>query len=339
MIDPELVPPFPYFGGKRRIAGVVWARFGDVPNYVEPFLGGGAVLLARPHAPGTETVNDKDAHLANFWRATQHDPEAVARWADWPVSELDLHARHRWLVTTGAARVERLRTDPEHYDAQAAGWWVWGICQWIGGGWCSGTPRRSGAQRPDLHGKGTGILADLSGHTAGYLRRPALASGGRGVFAGAAGTETEQRDRLVALFGRLRDRLRRVRVCCGEWDGVLGPTPTHLIGLTGVFLDPPYGHGERDRELYGTDEDVAPAVAAWARANGDNPLMRIALCGYEGEHAMGDGWTAVRWTTRGGYGNQSQGRGRANARREVVWFSRHCLDPAVRQLALDEAGR
>src|SRR5208283_3571102 len=52
--------PFPWFGGKSRAASLVWDRFGNVPNYVEPFFGSGAVLLNRPHAPHTETVNDLD---------------------------------------------------------------------------------------------------------------------------------------------------------------------------------------------------------------------------------------------------------------------------------------
>jgi site-specific DNA-adenine methylase len=70
--------PFPYFGGKSRAAHFVWERFGEVKNYVEPFFGSGAVLLSRPDEPHTETVNDLDCMLANFWRALQHDPEAVA---------------------------------------------------------------------------------------------------------------------------------------------------------------------------------------------------------------------------------------------------------------------
>lgn len=37
-----------YFGGKSRIASEVWARFGDVTSYIEPFFGSGAVLLSRP---------------------------------------------------------------------------------------------------------------------------------------------------------------------------------------------------------------------------------------------------------------------------------------------------
>jgi site-specific DNA-adenine methylase len=40
--------PFPWFGGKSRAAHLVWERFGNVPNYVEPFAGSLAVLLSRP---------------------------------------------------------------------------------------------------------------------------------------------------------------------------------------------------------------------------------------------------------------------------------------------------
>lgn len=50
-----LKAPFPWFGGKSRVASIVWERFGDVPNYVEPFFGSGAVLLGRPHPPRTVT--------------------------------------------------------------------------------------------------------------------------------------------------------------------------------------------------------------------------------------------------------------------------------------------
>jgi DNA adenine methylase len=94
--------PFPYFGGKSKIASDVWARFGDVKNYVEPFFGSGAILLSRPDVDldnlPLETVNDKDGLLANFWRALQADAERVAHYADWPVNENDFHARHIWLV-------------------------------------------------------------------------------------------------------------------------------------------------------------------------------------------------------------------------------------------------
>ena len=55
-----LSAPFPWFGGKSKVADLVWQRFGDVPNYSEPFAGSLAVPLGRPHKPRIETVNDLD---------------------------------------------------------------------------------------------------------------------------------------------------------------------------------------------------------------------------------------------------------------------------------------
>lgn len=117
--------PFPWFGGKSRVAPLVWERFGNVKNYVEPFFGSGAVLLARTSPEGYETINDKDCFVTNFWRAVTLDPEAVAYHADWPVNEADLHARHNWLLKQDEF-TERMKSDPDYFDARIAGWWVWG---------------------------------------------------------------------------------------------------------------------------------------------------------------------------------------------------------------------
>jgi len=141
MIDPL---PYIYFGGKRAIASVVWERLGDVKAYVEPFFGGGAVFWLRPQehfASGErrwELLNDIDGMIVNFLRAVYHDPAAVAHYASWPITEVDLTARHIWLVRQKESLVQRLEADPEYYDAKIAGWWVWGINNWIGSGWCSG---------------------------------------------------------------------------------------------------------------------------------------------------------------------------------------------------------
>jgi len=40
-----LAAPFPYFGGKSGACETVWAAFGTVDNYVEPFAGSAAMLL------------------------------------------------------------------------------------------------------------------------------------------------------------------------------------------------------------------------------------------------------------------------------------------------------
>ena len=48
MTTAPLQAPFPYFGGKRKAAETVWPAFGRVDNYVEPFAGSAAMLLAAP---------------------------------------------------------------------------------------------------------------------------------------------------------------------------------------------------------------------------------------------------------------------------------------------------
>jgi DNA adenine methylase len=353
---PELVAPFPYFGGKRTVAEVVWQRLGDVPNYVEPFFGSGAVLLARPGKPGIETVNDADGMVANFWRAVRAAPDEVAEYADWPVNENDLHARHAWLVGQKESLASRLEGDPDYYDAKIAGWWCWGMSCWIGSGFTSGggpwqvvdgqlvkvdsdsggRDASWGINRKRVHlGLGTGIhrqrvnlvkqginrkLVHLGGGQGINRQRMHLGDAGEGVHAPTAPD-------IYNWMRALAQRLRRVRVCCGDWSRVCGPSVTFNHDLTGVFLDPPYAHSEREADLYTVDTDVSASVREWAVENGKNPLMRIALCGYEGEHDMPPDWTVYKWKTGGGYGNIGQGRGAENRFRERIWFSPACLPP------------
>ena len=301
----SLQAPFPWFGGKSPVASQVWAALGDCAGYVEPFFGSGAVLLARDNAGKFETVNDLDGLLANFWRAVKHDAAAVADAADWPVNEADLHARHLWLVGQRNRITERLMGDPDWFDAKAAGWWLWGACAWIGSGWCSGA--------------GPWIAQD--GVMVDSRQLPHL-SEGRGV-----NRKLFILDWIEALHCRLRD----VRVACGDWTRVTGPSVTGAGGgICGVFLDPPYDVEDR-ADVYATESKVAPDVRQWCAANGDDPALRIVLAGYDGEHnkLTGMGWRMIEWKARGGYGSQGDGDGRANARRERLWLSPHCLGVKV----------
>lgn len=106
---------------------------------------------------------------------------------------------------------------------------------------------------------------------------------------------------------------------------MLGPSVTFRHGVTGILLDPPYA-SDRDSNLYAHDSAlVSGQVREWAIANGNHPDLRIALCGYDEEHAMPDTWECVSWKSQGGYGSQGTGRGRDNAIKERIWFSPHCL--------------
>lgn len=307
----ELKAPFPYFGGKSRAAHLIWDRFGDLPNYVEPFFGSGAVLLGRPTDPGTETVNDADCYLANFWRAVRADPDAVARAADYPVSEVDQNARHLWLVSNAKLR-ERMNTDPEWYDAKAAGWWVWGQNTWIGTGWCDSRFYQDDNAGTDIHRK----LPHLGDAGTGIHRKlPHLGDAGKGVNR----TQANIAEWLTAL----QQRLRRVRIACGDWSRVVTPSVTTKHGITGVFMDPPYA--TKNEGTYAVNSQVAHEVAAWCRDNGDNPLLRIALCGYDGEHDM-PGWRCVAWKQPKGYQKTDEDGGHSG-HEERIWFSPHCLNP------------
>jgi DNA adenine methylase len=226
-----------------------------------------------------------------------------------------LHARHLWLLDKRAELTSRLQADPDYHDPKIAGWWLWGIACWIGSGWCAG-----GGPWQNVDG----LFLKPGNNGQGVNRQmPHLGNAGQGV--------NRQNQPLVEYFTALANRLRNVRVCCGEWDRILGPTPTTSFGVTAVFLDPPYSaEANRNMDLYAEESGtVAHDVRAWCKANGGNPKLRIALCGYEGEghDALTEqGWTAVPWKASGGYGSQGS-KPNINATREVIWFSPHCLQP------------
>ena len=365
--------PFPWFGGKSKVAPIIWNALGDVSHYVEPFAGSLAVLLGRPpeHIGHVETVNDLDQYIANFWRALAADPDQVAYYADWPVNEADLFSRHLWLVNEGRKQMQiGMAADPEWYDAKIAGWWVWGISAWIGSGWCSGKGPHTyetlgtgvagqgvksqipllsrtgqGVHKASLHADQSSELEQENKETQGVKKQlPHLAGGNKGVHKSSLSGVYAQRPHLgdtgqgvhrPKLAGGLYDymhelanRLRRVRVACGDWKRIVTNGALSHGSSVGIFLDPPYSDAaERDPTLYSVDSlSVAHDVREWCIANGDNPRYRIVLAGYEDEHAahMPDGWRMVAWKAHGGYSSGNKA-GNVNRHKERLWFSPHCL--------------
>ncbi len=348
--ESEFLAPFPWFGGKSRVARAVWKRFGDATNYIEPFFGSGACLLHRPLPfAGNETVNDFDGLVANFWRAVKSDPDAVANYADWPVNENDLHARHAWLVARKESLQAKLEGDPDVFDTKIAGWWAWGMACWIGSGFCSGkgpwqVQEVDGArQLVHLGNAGQGVnrqLVHLGGAGRGVNRKLVhLGNAGQDADAKAGRGECG----LLAWMQALSERLQRVRVCCGDWKRICGGDSGDSLGhffssgsVCAVFLDPPYADtADRDATLYRVDsESVAHEVREWAIAHGDDIRLRIALCGYEGEHKMPPSWDCVAWKAKGGMASVGSGDTHAkdNSHKERVWFSPHCVPPANREV-------
>ena len=157
---------------------------------IDPAFGSNSILLGRPGGAGKiETINDADRMVSNFWRSVCADPWSTAEWCDAPVNEADMHAVHRWLVEQlqpGAEFRDRMHSDPDYFDVQIAGRWVWGMCCWIGGGWCVEPQNR---KHPKLDGIGKGIHAN-AGHPSHKLPHLAVkadgACAGRGVVSDAA---------------------------------------------------------------------------------------------------------------------------------------------------------
>lgn len=315
----NLQAPFPYFGGKSRACQEVWAAFGSVKNYVEPFAGSVAMLLGAPDEKRIETINDFDGFVANFWRAIAADPEAVAHYADWPCNEVDLFSRHSWLVRQTQCLTERLHAEPDWYDARIAGWWCWGACNWIGSGWCSGTgPWVHDGERIVKGNAGRGINRQL----------PHLGNAGQGINRQlphlSAGQGINRQQFIFDWFLHLHNRLRDVRVTCGDWGRVCKDSVTIRHGLTAVFLDPPYDKGEMDYGAGGMGLGISKDVRGWCVENGANPKLRIVLCGHAGEHdeLLEHGWNIRHWSARKGYAVTSEAVN--NSKSETIWCSPHC---------------
>jgi hypothetical protein len=245
-------------------------------------------------------ICDGSGFIANFWRATKHQPGTVAEWADYPVSHIDLGARHGWLMAQRERIGAELHNPDWPGDAKVAGWWLWGQCCWIGSGWCDWLGKIPHASNAGRGVQAIGKIPHVS--DAGMEESQLLTSGGRTAW---------------VWLHKLTNRLERVRIVHGDWSRCLN---NHFGGdNTAVFLDPPYRAYER---LYGTASPVADAVETWVR---ENEHLRIALCGHRDDYKLA-GWDAVEW---------SRGRltysGGQTTDSECVWYSPACLPTTLTQ--------
>lgn len=332
--------PFPYFGGKVHCSKLVWDAIGDVDSYTEPFGGSLGVLLQRPHYPfegrigRVELVNDKDHFVSNFWRATKADPQSVAYYIDNPVHERDLESRHYWLVTEGIEDLRGKAGDPEYYNAKIAGWWAWGMCNWIGNGWCSDKGKWAWNAE-------SGVWESVTNNGVTH-QIPHLGNTGRGVTRGMphlSNTETgisklvkqqtdpeyrfaDSREFAYDWIQWLSNRIRSVRVIQGEWDRALSESA--LGGITmkhfGIFLDPPYTVGVENVYRESGENGLAHSVREWAIERGKDERFRIVFAGYDAEgHLFPDTWRKEHWKFKGGYS------GTKKELKETLWFSPGCL--------------
>ena len=74
-------PPFPWIGSKEKIAPYILQLFPPkLTQYVEPFGGSGAVLLALPPDPNRlDIYNDLDAELVNLYSCIKERSNVLLR--------------------------------------------------------------------------------------------------------------------------------------------------------------------------------------------------------------------------------------------------------------------
>jgi site-specific DNA-adenine methylase len=317
----NLITPFPYFGGKKTIASEVWGALGQPKHYIEPFFGSGAVLLLRPRydpLSHIETVNDLDGNLANVWRSLQAAPDEVAKYCDWPVNHVDLAARRKVLNQEYACLASKMVEDEAFFDAKLAGYWIWASCCWIGSGLVD-------SKRPHLSDGGRGVHSKI----------PHLGDAGMGVhsqiphLSNAGGVQEPYTFGLYEWFRVLSERLRKVRVVCGDWSRVCGGNWQDKLGEVGIFMDPPYSkEADRKSELYTEDcLEIAHKVRGWCIIRGKQKSYRIALAGYFEEHKelLEQGWFCKKWSANGGYSHTSGNDDNKNRHKETIFYSPNCF--------------
>ena len=359
--------PWPFAGGKADAAELVWRLLGDVPHYVEPFAGSLAVLLRRPHPANrtyySETVNDADGLVVNFWRALAADPDAVAEAASWPVTEADKHARSCEVLAWAADgdNVVHLMGESGFCDARIAGLWAWCVSVTIGtfgsGGpwwpdeagrlrrWQPGEPRPGGVSRelPHLTSDGQGVARPQLREPGVSRELPHLGDNGQGVNHAATREPGVADDDLfhpivmpqLRLWLRhLAARLRHVRVLNGDWSRAVGTGASLTLpvrqgkGPVGIFLDPPYANAGRADGAYRGDHDngdIAADAARWAVDAGTDPRRRIVAAGYADDAVHGI-YTAAGWSAHDWHTDGWLTGGYGNqSHRERLYASPHCL--------------
>ena len=295
---------FPYPGGKSRVAGMVWRRFGYVDAFADPFCGSSSILLSperRVHC-ASALINDIDVFIVNFFRSVARFPRLVARWADTPVNEVDMIARSRWLIRNNRL-LDMIPSSQVYCNPKAAGWWAWCMCAMIG-------------QRMTRR--------ELVSHALPY------------VSSFARGLNKMNYDKRVNELRNVSEQLTGVKITCADWMNAVNSVMICVHGITAIFFDPPYEMSARNSRIYNSDSAYGAAglwsrVCAWCREHGNDMNLRIALCGYDGTWDPPDGWTTYKWAARSAsFG--APGNNAVNRKLERIWFSPGCLPISSQKL-------
>ena len=80
-MDPKLITPITYYGGKKGLLHHILPLVPDHEVYTETFFGGGALFFAKEPCKN-ETINDKMDLLINFYRVLKNDFDKLHKLVD-----------------------------------------------------------------------------------------------------------------------------------------------------------------------------------------------------------------------------------------------------------------
>lgn len=282
--------PFPWFGGKQKLADEIIALFPAHAVYVEVFGGGASVLLSKP--PSTlDVYNDRDEGLVNFFRCLRDEPGRLV-----PLLELTPYSRAEWLE---ARQTWFAITDPVE---RARRWFVVASQSFGAMTVRDKPPFRSGFRAPTGRGWGGERLGRM------HLNRAASTA-----------------NRIDHVW-RFVERMRLVQIEFLDWRACLDRYD-HEDAL--FYLDPPYVAATRraggyEHEL--TDDDHAELVERVLSLEGvaivsgyDHPIYDALVTGGFARHEFDVLSTA---------GQRSVDTKR-DRRLEVVWASPRAAEPTL----------
>lgn len=223
--------PFPWFGGKQKLASDLVALFPPHDLYIEVFGGGASVLFSKP--PTTlDVYNDLDQGLVTFFRVLRDAPERLV-----PLLELTPYARAEWQHCRESWRDEGLD------DVERARRWFVIATQSFGGmvargreGWdATGVRVGEAAWRRELRAAGGPAGWKLDRHPNGE-RHHGRGWGGERLGRMHLSRAASNANRVDHIW-RFVERMRLVQIECIDWRDCL-KRYDHETAL--FYLDPPY---------------------------------------------------------------------------------------------------
>lgn len=105
--------PVSYYGGKQKMVKKILAMMTPHKVYIEPFVGGAAVLFAKRPSP-VEIINDINGNVSNFYSTMKNNP-----------NQLQLEIERSLSCEYKFKKAKKIYFNPENHDDVIRAWAFW----------------------------------------------------------------------------------------------------------------------------------------------------------------------------------------------------------------------